>query len=657
MALILEYLHSGHYQKLPINDALSSQLLDRYLTDLDKSHSYFTIRDIEEFERSRNQLDDDLLAGNLTVAYRIFNRYAQRMTERLSYSLGLLENGIDKLDFNRHETMLVDREDSPWAADRVELDNLWRKRLKNAILNMRLSGKSDKTIAEKLLARYRNQLKQAKQFKSSDVFQFYMNALTGLYDPHTQYFSPRVSENFNINMSLSLEGIGAVLQSKDENTKVLRLVPAGPADKAGQLKPSDIIVGVGQGKKGQIVDVVGWRLDDVVALIRGKKGSVVRLEIESSGSQANNASRIIAITRDKVKLEEQSAKSEIIDIKRDNTTFRVGVISIPTFYADFTAQQAGDPNYRSTTRDVHRLLDELKRERVDGVVIDLRNNGGGSLQEALSLTGLFIQTGPLLQIRDADGQISVHGDRDPEMVYSGPLSVLVNRLSASASEIFAGAIQDYHRGIIIGGQTFGKGTVQALRPLSSGQLKLTQSKFYRVSGASTQNRGVIPDVLYPSFYDFEEIGESALPNALPWDSIEDRHNANKKVKSSLINHLRMLHQQRTTDAIGFEYLIERRHYLDQLKKRETLSLNEGVRRKQRSADDIMQLQLENKRLVSLGREPIKKLADPDEDPPVDENSGKIDINDPLLKESAQIVVDIVLANRSILAKLVPSINN
>lgn len=646
---IVDYLKAGHYRKIEIDDALSAKLLNQYLRDLDKSRSYFTIRDIDEFRRFRTQLDDDLQQGDLAAGYYIFNRYQQRMIDRLTYVLSLLDAGLGQLNFDNDETLEIDREKAPWPEDTEELDDLSRKRLKNAVLNLRMSGKTDEEITEKLKSRYRNQLKRVQQVNSDDVFQTYINAFTGLYDPHTQYFSPRISENFDINMKLSLEGIGAVLQADDEYTKVVRLVPAGPADKAGQLKPADRIIGVGQGKDGKLIDVTNWRLDDVVHLIRGPKGTIVRLEILGAEGLADSASKVIAISRDMVKLEEQSAKKEIIEVKRGAQTFKVGVISIPAFYLDFKAKQAGDPDYKSTTRDVHRLLTELKNEDIDGLVIDLRNNGGGSLHEAISLTGLFIRTGPLVLIRNPDGQIQVMGDRDPSLAYRGPLAVLVNRLSASASEIFAGAIQDYQRGLVIGGQTFGKGTVQALHALDRGQLKLTQSKFYRISGASTQNKGVIPDISYPSLYDADEIGESALPNALPWDTITTGHHPNYKGMAAVIGKLRAQHDTRASNAPGFEYLLERRQYLDNVKGETAVSLNEAVRRKERATSDAIQLELENKRRALLRLKPINKLSELEEEQ-VPDAANRIDKNDPLLKESAQVLIDFVALAQQIIAK-------
>ena len=647
---VIDLLKVWHYQHLDINDELSSKLLDRYLKDLDRSRSYFTRQDIEEFEKLRLRFDDDLKNGDLSSAYFIFNRYRQRMSEQVNYMLTLLDKGVDKLDFEKFESLNLDREEAPWPQNKTELDDLWRKRLKNAVLVLKLADKTDEQINEKLTARFKNQLKRSDQFKEADVFQIYMNAFTGMYDPHTQFFNPRTSENFNINMKLSLEGIGAVLQTEDIHTKVLRLVPAGPADNTGQLKATDRIVGVGQGANGKIVDVVGWRLDDVVDLIRGPKGSMVRLEILGANANSDGVTKTVSIVRDTVKLAEQSAKKDIMEIDHDGQKIRVGVIDIPAFYSDFRAQQAGDSNYKSTTRDVRKLLEELNQENIQGLIVDLRDNGGGSLQEAISLIGLFIKTGPTVQIRNSDGEIQVLGDRDPNVTYSGPMAVMVNRMSASASEIFAGAIQDYQRGIVIGGQTFGKGTVQSLQPLGRAQLKLTQSKFYRITGASTQNRGIIPDIAFPQEYDLEDIGESALPNALPWDNIATVRYPRYGNTSKIIEQLRSRHALRTAETPAFSYLVDRRKYEDSLKHKTKFSLNESVRRIEKSQMDRTRLQLENKRRASIGLEPLKSFSDTEDAEEVVEINTGIDRDDPLLTETAKVLGDYIRLDMPIIAK-------
>ena len=614
---IMNNLLRGHYEHRRLDDKLSSKVLDILLDDIDASRSYFLASDIAEFEQYRTKLDDALARGDMKPGFLIFNRYEQRLSERLSFLLNELNNNADQYTFDGDETLELDREESQWATTSKELDALWQKRLKNSMLNLKLAGKEKKDILELLTKRYQNQLNRVHLTKPEDAYQTFMNAVTRSFDPHTQYFSPRNTENFNINMSLSLQGIGAVLQTEDEHTKVVRLVPAGPADKAGNLEPADKIIGVGQNSDGEIVDVIGWRLDEVVDLIRGPKGTTVRLEIlPASGS--GNESKIVAITRDEVKLEEQSAQSEIIEIEGGDpanpTVRKVGVIDIPTFYIDFQGRMENKPDYRSTTRDVAKLIQNLKMEGVEGLIIDLRNNGGGSLEEAISLTGLFIPTGPVVQVRSIRGRVEVLQDQDPGVLYDGPITVLVNRLSASASEIFAGAIQDYGRGLVVGGQTFGKGTVQSLRPLHHGQLKITQAKFYRVSGDSTQHQGVIPDILFPSLFDKDKIGESALDEALPWDTIRPaEHNKSGSV-SQLVPTLREKHQQRISDNPDFLFMREQKALITELRDKTQVSLNEKLRKQERQENDDRRLALENNRRKAKGLALLDSLDDEDGDP-------------------------------------------
>jgi len=643
---ILDRLEYAHYHDLSIDNALSTRVFDRYLKDLDPSRSHFLKADISEFEAYRYTIDDTLSVGDLGPGFLIYNRYQHRVIQRLNYMIKTLENGIKQFDFNRNDYIETKREDSPWAKSMAELEELWRKRLKGAVLGLKLTGKKDKDIQQTLLSRYRSNLTRAKQANSEDAFQTYMNALTQTYDPHTQYYSPRSSENFNINMSLSLEGIGAVLQSEDEYTKVVRLVPAGPADKAGNLQPADKIIGVAQ-DKNEMINVVGWRIDEVVELIRGKKNTVVRLEIIPRNAAHDQDTKVISITRNTVKLEEQAAKKHIIDIKDPGVpVFKLGVISIPTFYVDFRGMQSGNPNYKSTTRDVKKLIQELQAANVDGLIIDLRNNGGGALNEVNTLLGLFIESGPTVQVRHMRGRTETYRDNDPSVFYSGPLAVMVNRLSASASEIFAAAIQDYNRGLILGNQTFGKGTVQALRGLNKGQLKITQAKFYRISGGSNQNLGVIPDIAFPNYYDTNEIGESALENALPWDTIPPaRYEAYGQIRP-LIKDLTKRHQERVKHNPDFIHLVETIKLNDELRADTKVSLNEKLRKEQKKSIKDRQLALENKRRIANGEKPIEKLAELDEDKEKDENNGKPlsteDLkNDVLLTESAHILMDYI----------------
>ncbi|MBL6690902.1 MAG: carboxy terminal-processing peptidase [Pseudomonadales bacterium] len=609
---IVDALASRHYVPSRLDDNLSSRILDTYINDLDPSKSYFLKSDIDEFEKYRYELDEALKRGNLNPAFDIFNRYHVRVISRFEKVLAMLDEGIELFDFTKQEELLVNREEAPWATTEAELDELWRKRVKDAVLNLKLTDKEPEKIKELLVKRFTNRLSRSRQTNSEDVYQLYMNSFTKTYDPHTQYFSPRTSENFNINMSLSLEGIGAVLQLEDEYTKVVSLVPAGPADKAGVLKPNDKIIAVGQGEDGDMVDVIGWRLDEVVQLIRGRKDTVVKLDIIPAADD-DGIHRTISIVRNKVELEEQSAKSEVIEIEQFGSVHKIGVIDIPTFYVDFKALQKGDRNFKSTTRDVKRLIQELQEEDIDGIVIDLRDNGGGSLQEAKMLTGLFIDRGPTVQIRSKSNRVDILNDRDLSVVYDGPLAVLVNRLSASASEIFAGAIQDYERGIIIGSQTFGKGTVQSLLPLNRGQLKLTQAKFYRISGESTQEKGIIPDILYPSSYDPESIGESTLEEPLPWDKITATNYRRKHLINHLVPELRSLHEERIADNPEFNYLKEAFAYRKARSEDDYVSLNKDERLQEKEEREAFWLALENKKREALGQDVLASLDDLDKE--------------------------------------------
>ena len=606
--LIARQLQFTHFRDLGISDELSGDVFDAYLAYLDGQRIYLTKGDIQKFDRIKGQLGSALKTGQLQPGFDIYNRVQQRIIERLQFAIGLIESGIDTLDFSKNERILVDRSEADWVPDTQALDELWRKRIKNAVLAQRLSGSEDDAIKETLLRRYKGQLKRAYQARSEDAFQAYMNAFTGMWDPHTSYFSPRTSENFNINMSLSLEGIGAVLQSDNEYTKVVRLVPGGPASKQGQLQPADRIVAVSQ-EDGKPVNVIGWRLDEVVDLIRGPRNSTVALEVIPATASDETMTKTIAIKRDEVKLEEQSASKDTLQLEQGGKEYTIGVVTIPTFYADFQAMQAGDPNYKSTTRDVRKLIAELQAEGVDGLVIDLRNNGGGALHEANELVGLFIDQGPTVQIRNANNDVQVLKDEDPSVAYDGPLVVLTNRMSASASEIFAGAIQDYGRGLVVGSQTFGKGTVQAVRPLNHGQLKITQSKFYRVSGGSTQHKGVIPDIEIPSRIDKTRIGEDALDQALPWDQIEAVPHTRYYDFSGIIDELRKRHEERFSTSPEFRLLQQEIDFLAQQRATDSVSLNQEERREQHERVERTRLAIANARRELKGEQPFDSLDD------------------------------------------------
>ncbi|MDT8397951.1 MAG: carboxy terminal-processing peptidase [Pseudomonadales bacterium] len=656
---IIRQMIRNHYSDIVLNDSFSGDLLDSFIKNLDSTRIYFTAADIAEFEQYRNQLDNLLEDGDLTPGYLIYNRFQHRMIERLVYSIRQVEDEGTGFDFTLDEALEIDRSKEPWAASYAELKDLWRKRVKSNVLSLKLTDKEIPEVRDLLSKRFRSQLSQVLKTNGLDVYQRYMDAMTMSFDPHTQYYAPRAAENFNMSMRLSLEGIGAVLTTEDEYTKVVSIVTGGPADLAGQLKPSDRIVSVAQGEDGAFVDVVGWRVDDVVQLIRGAKGSVVRLNIIPSAAENSLSTQTISITRDTVKLEDQSAKKEIVEINRDGRNYKLGVIELPTFYSDFEALQNRDENYRSSTRDVHRLLDELKAEGVDGIVMDLRRNGGGSLSEANSLVGLFIRRGPTVQVRNADGSNIVQGDPDPEIVYEGPLAVLVNRLSASASEIFAGAIQDYQRGLILGGQTFGKGTVQELIPMREGQMKITRAKFYRISGESTQHKGVTPDIFFPDLMDImDDIGESALPAALPWDTIAANYYRPYTDLRALIPSLRELHDARTQHDPDFDYIRAQIKRAEANKDRNELTLNEEKLKREREENDRWRLELENTRRLAKGLEPLKDIAALDEtDAESEESLAGLDTDaqlnpeesvsdaaeetDPLLVESGNILLDLI----------------
>ncbi|MGA8133028.1 MULTISPECIES: carboxy terminal-processing peptidase [Pseudomonas] len=645
---VVELLKRNHYSKPPLDAARSVIIYDSYIKLLDPSRSYFLASDIAEFDKWKTQFDAFLKSGDLNAGFTIYKRYLDRVKSRLDFTIAELNKGVDKMDFTTQETLLIDRKDAPWLKTSAELDDLWRKRVKDEVLRLKIAGKDPKAIQDLLVKRYKNQLARLDQTRAEDIFQAYINTFAMSYDPHTNYLSPDSAENFDINMSLSLEGIGAVLQSDNDLVKVVRLVPSGPADKTKQVAPADKIVGVAQGDK-EMVDVIGWRLDEVVKLIRGPKGSVVRLEvIPASNAPNDQTSKIVSITRESVKLEDQAASKSILHLKQDGKDYKLGVIDIPAFYLDFKAFRAGDPDYKSTTRDVKKLLGELQKEGVDGVVIDLRNNGGGSLQEATELTSLFIDKGPTVLVRNAEGKVDVLEDESPGAFYKGPMALLVNRLSASASEIFAGAMQDYHRALIIGGQTFGKGTVQTIQPLNHGELKLTLAKFYRVSGQSTQHQGVLPDVDFPSIIDTKEIGESALPEAMPWDTIRPSIKPAMDPFKPFLAQLKADHEARASKDAEFIFIRDKLALAEKLMKEKTVSLNEAERRAQRTDIDAKQLAMENARRKAKGEEPLKELKKEDEDalPPDPDKKTKPE-DDAYLSETGRILLDYLRLNTAV----------
>lgn len=640
---VLGIIDKHHYRNKPLNDQLSSQVLDNYIKALDVNRSFFLQADVTRFERYRHGLDDALVRQELAPAFAIFRVYRRRAAERIDYALQLLEG---EFDFSVNEEYLFDRREALWAGTQAEADEIWRKKVKNDYLLLKLAGKEAEEIQKTLQKRYARQKTNAFQLNANDIFQSFINAYTAAIEPHTQYFSPRSSENFDITMSLSLEGIGAVLRAEHEYTVVQRVVPGGPAELDGRLQAEDRVIGVGQERHGAITDVIGWRLDDVVDLIRGPKGSIVRLEVLPGDSGGAGPSRTIAITRDKIKLEEQAAKSQVIEL--DNG-MRLGSVEIPAFYSDFAARARGKKDYRSTTVDVRKILAEMRGQDLDGLIVDLRGNGGGSLTEALELTGLFIRSGPIVQTRDSSGRVEVNRDPDPGLAYGGPLAVLVDRYSASASEIFAGAVQDYNRGIIIGEPTFGKGTVQNMAELKRfgwrtskcrGRLKTTIAQFYRVSGGSTQHRGVVPDIIFPTARHSEDHGERSLDNALPWARIEPVRYTPVNAPANRFDHAREQHEERLRDNRLFQLLLDDLEASRAADEARTVTLLESRRRAEREELTATQRALRNELRLAQGLPPLP--ADANDAEETGEDDDEDDAPDILLNETARILADLIV---------------
>ncbi len=638
--VITELLTHAHYRKPEINDSLSSVVFDNYLENLDNQRLYFLQSDIDEFEKSRLEFDDFLKSGNLKVPFDIYNTYKKRFNERMKFIFGQLKAGFD---FSVDESFVLDREKQPWAKSVDEVNELWRKRVKSDALNLKLSGKKDEDIAETLKKRYQTIQKYILQSEPDDVFQVYMNSFAEAIDPHTNYFSPKSSEDFKIDLTLSLEGIGAQLSLDNDYTKVSKIIAGGPAEKGGKLKENDKIIAVAQGETGEMVDVIGWRLDDVVKLIRGAKGTLVRLSVLKADAGVDAPPVEIKIIREKIKLEDQAAKKKIIEIEQNGTKHRMGVIEIPTFYVDFDGKSKGEKDYKSTNRDVRKLLEELNEEKVEGVIVDLRNNGGGSLQEAIELTGLFIPSGPVVQVRSTYGDVDIEDDPDPIEVYNGPLVVMVNRFSASASEIFSAAIQDYGRGVIVGEQTYGKGTVQTIYDINRylrtddplGEIKLTIAKFYRISGGSTQHKGVVPDIQFPSAYDPSEYGESSNPSALPWDQINSARYTKIYDLSKYLPKLQSNYEKRIKSNSEFLYINEDIKEYHRMKEIKAYSLLESTRKEEREKADKKKKERDDERQAK------KNLSVKDKEKE-EVKTKDLSVDDPLLEETGHILTDLVL---------------
>ena len=636
--LVTKLSERAHYAKTRIDNDLSAVLLSNYIDGLDINRSFFLQSDIDDFQRYRYSLDNSLRSGDMEPVFDIFQTYRSRTSENYAYAVSLLQ---EEPDFSIDESFVFDRSEMLWPTDEDAMREIWRKRTKNDMLSMMLADpeKPWEEVAETLTNRYQRFLKRIDSLDSDDVFEGFMNTFARTLDPHSSYMSPRQSEEYRIQMSLSYQGIGASLQLEDDLVTVLNVIPGGPASIDGKLTATDQIIAVGQGTEGDLVDVVGWMLDDVVQLIRGPADTTVRLQIRPGASAPGENDHVLALVRNKIKLEEQAAKSEVLEIDRDGENSRVGVIGVPSFYQDFDARSRGEADYVSTTRDVERLIGELKEDGIEGLVLDLRGNGGGHLSEATALSGLFIRNGPVVQLRNTTGKIEILEDPIPAQVYDGPLVVLVDRFSASASEIFAAAIQDYNRGIVIGQQTFGKGTVQNLYVLDQyaprsqidglGQLTLTIGKYYRVTGGSTQNRGVIPDIELPSLVDTSIIGENTKPRALPWDQIDaTRFRADAKMDQqlSLLNRDQI---QRSSADPDFQLLLEDIEVVEELRQQKAVSLNIETRQNELEDRRAARLVRENNRRVARGLEPMESLESVDED----------EAPDVLLNQAAEILTD------------------
>jgi carboxyl-terminal processing protease len=637
-------LEETHYSGQVIDTAFSRQVYQHYLEGLDPEHCYFLASDVQEFSVYRDKFDDMIHTGDVDPGYLMFDRFKQRNRERMQYAISLLKS---QPDWNTTATYDFDRDHAAWPATAADMNQLWKKRVTNDVASLLLAGKTWPQAADILRKRYQTVIQRVDQVKSEDVFEDLMNAYARTYDPHTTYFSPVNSEEYRIQMSLNYEGIGASLQLIDNYVTIMNVIPGGPAAVSGTLKPDDRITGVGQGPAGPVTDVEGWRLDDVVELIRGKAGTAVRLQILPAGAAPGSKERLLQFVRNKVTLKAQEAQSKLQTVTDHSRTYKIGVITVPSFYEDIAAENAGDENYRSTTRDVLRLLEKLEEQHIDGLVLDLRDNGGGYLPEATALTGLFTPHGPVVQLRDRGGRIEVLDDPEQGPAYTGPLAVLVNRYSASASEIFAGAIQDYHRGLIIGQNTFGKGTVQNLVPLDrwndqpvDGQLTVTIGKFYRITGESTQHRGVVPDVTLPSPIDPKDVGEADEPDSLPWDRISGVPFKTSSGMSAVppIGQLDAEEAARASHDPNYQWLLADINTIAGLRDEHTVSLNLMARREQRTREDKSLLALDNKRRAATGLPPLTNVEQIDK--------GKDKIPDVILDQAADIVGDMIVLDRA-----------
>ena len=641
---VIKILEEDHFLKKSF-DSIHTEALDLYLERLDPNKNIFLSSELTKFKDDIANKED--INKNLEVAYEAFKVYGKRYQSRYNLQIDFLKN-ISENDLKSKRKILRDRSEAERLDSVEELENSWKDLIINDVIQLMLSGNSVEESAEKTLKRLKNQLSYFNQTRNEDIFNIYINSISSIYGPHTSYMSPKNSEDFDINMSLSLEGIGALLSPDGPYTSISSLIPGGPAEKSGLLKPKDKIIGVGQDDDGEIVDVVGWRLDDVVELIRGPKDSKVRLEIIPGTSLDDSDTKEIQIIRNLVKLEDQAAEKKVINLDRGNRTLKIGVIELPAFYFDFEAYQKRDYNYRSSSKDVKKLLRELNQENIEGLILDLRNNGGGSLYEANALAHLFIGRGTTVQVKDSKGNIQGLGERWGYQFFDKPLVVLVNKFSASASEILAGAIQDYNRGIVVGTDTFGKGTVQKVDMLSAGQIKFTESKFYRVSGSSTQNKGVNPDIEIPASFDVDEIGESKLDRALEHDNIPTTYYRNFNRVSSYVSSLKEKSRNRINNSLFFQSMETRKEWRKE-NNITFLDLNLDERREIKENIEDFVLSEENDLRQKLKLPTYKnyqEFLDREEDP----DSLNVEFN--VLDEAANILGDLIeIKSEPILASL------
>lgn len=647
--LTTRILSSYHYRKTKLNDSLSAAIFDKYIDAIDHGKLYYLASDLADFEQYKNSFDDYLQKRELDVPFQMYNVFRKRYKERSEYIQTLLKDA-KPFDFNQDESMNTDREKAAWAKNTDELNDTWRKYLKSEALDLKLSGKADTAVVSTLRDRYKSRDRALGRIRTEQVFQMFMNAYAESLDPHTSYMAPTSADRFKQEMSQSLEGIGALLREEDNYIKIVEVIPGGPAFKGKQLKKEDKIVAVAQGDEGKFVDIVGWFVDDAVKLIKGPKSTVVRLQIISADALPGSPPKEYRLVREKIKLEEQRAKSEIVSINNGNKDYKIGVIDIPLFYRDFEGAQHREKEFSSTTRDVQKLITNLQASNVDGIVIDLRNNGGGSLTEAVSLTGLFINRGPVVQVKESQGEIEVQSDNDPNIAYDGPLAVMVNRFSASASEIFAAAIQDYKRGLIVGEQTYGKGTVQTLIDLNQwvpkeqdqlGQVKLTVAKFYRINGSSTQLKGVTPDLELPTAFKVNEYGEGSQPSALPWDQIpSSRYDVTSNINPKIVEQLRDKYKHRLKTDEELKTLVKTLNDFKEARENKIVSLQESKRKAERD-------EAEKKRAA------MKQLGEDNVDGDEDEADSKVaeapkDVKkkkDIYLTETGRMLSDLIVISK------------